>query len=332
MIPFMKTLQQLTLTIFLGCFVLFGPAFAQSPDNPFKRYQSGSFELVYLPLDENQREHWLKLSQKSLASVSKRLGIQYQGVPIRIILTPSDALFDREFQRLARRPPPGWALAVAFSRQRTIIIRSHATRPLTADSFPMTLRHELAHILIGQIDARRSASRGIPRWLNEGLAMWASDQRLERLQQLEVSLLAKSKSLPRFRELEDHFPPHSQDVHRAYLQSLSYLEWIEDKAKLKEKSIADLCAELSNDVPLDNAIFRVTWTPDPEFEWRYQLQTSSNYAEYLLRSFTLWQAMALLAIVAFIRHILKSRRIKRKLTAEDELEEAIWDANYGGQF
>jgi hypothetical protein len=307
----------------IACFPASGHAQAV-----FKSRRSGPFELIYLPMDEGHQQNILKISERSLKSVSNRLGIKYHGRPIRIILTPSDALFAEQYQKLAFHPPPGWALAVAFSSQRTIIIRSHATRPMSVDNFNMTLRHELAHILIALVDEKRVSSKPVPRWLNEGLAMWASGQALQRVQALDLALLAQSGAMPRFAALEEQFPPHAQEVHRAYLQSLSYIQWIEKKAAEKKLTIAHFIKELEQDIALKTALFRVLWVEDPEFEWRYELRSQSSYGEYLLHTVSLWQILALLALVAFARHVYKSHKIRTKLTREDELEEAIWEANY----
>lgn len=325
----MRRFKERALTLFSGFLVLAlcaltSPASAQGLD--FKTKKDGAFEVFYLQSSPEQVQQTLDLCNKALASVSERLGIESSGRVIRIFLTPSDAIFARQYEVYAGSKPPGWALAVAFSRQRAIIIRSHATRPLSVDNFDMTLRHELAHILIGQIDRRRQEP--VPRWLNEGLAMWASGQRLERVQRLDLALLAKSDGMPPFSSLEENFPPHAAEVHRAYLQSLCFVTWAEEKMKKQKKGIPDLTAELSKGIDLEVALFRVLWIRDPEFEWRYELKNESSYFEYLFRTVTLFQVLALLAIVAFIRHIWKSWRLKRKLTAEDELEEAIWEANY----
>ncbi|MDF1664029.1 MAG: hypothetical protein P1V97_19830 [Planctomycetota bacterium] len=314
----------ISASVFLLLCFLSSSVHAQPLD--FKTQKGGAFEVFYLDSTPESIQNSLDLCNKSLDKVSERLGIKYSGRLIRVFLTPSDAIFNRQFEIYAGRKPPGWALAVAFPGQRAIIIRSHATRPLTVDNFAMTLRHEIAHILIGQLD--RGREKSVPRWLNEGLAMWASGQRLERVQELDLALLAKTDGMPPFSSLEENFPPHAAEVHRAYLQSLSYVLWTEEKMKERKKGIPDFTAELGKGIKLESAFFRVMWIKDPEFEWRYELRNQSSYFEYLFRTVTLFQVLALLAIVAFMRHVWKSWRLKKKLTAEDELEEAIWEANY----
>lgn len=317
--------QVLALVAVFLVFSLFSST-VQAQDLDFKTKKDGAFEVFYLDSSALNIQSSLDLCNRSLDSVSERLGIKYSGRVIRVFLTPSDAIFNRQFEIYAGRKPPGWALAVAFPGQRAIIIRSHATRPLTVDNFAMTLRHEIAHILIGQLD--RGREKSVPRWLNEGLAMWASGQRLERVQELDLALLAKTDGMPPFSSLEENFPPHAAEVHRAYLQSLSFVLWCEARMKTRKKGIPDFTAELGKGIKLESALFRVTWLRDPEFEWRYELKNQSSYFEYLFRTVTLFQVLALLAIVAFMRHVWKSWRLKKKLTAEDELEEAIWEANY----
>ena len=75
---------------------------------------------------------------------------------------------DEEFKSLTSKNIPEWAVGVAKGNK--IVIKSPTQKSRTYDSFNKTLKHEIAHIYLSQINIR------FPSWFNEGFAMHTADQ------------------------------------------------------------------------------------------------------------------------------------------------------------
>lgn len=313
--------------LFIALLLLCAPARADEPS--FIVRSGPRFQVSALDTQTGLADATLERSEKALAEVAGRLGLTPSSRPIRVFLTPSDSLFQKVYRRYSGAEAPGWTLAVAFPSERVIIIRSHATRALTSNDFQLTYRHELAHVLLGEVLGGR---RELPSWLHEGLAMWGSGQRLTATESLNLANAARSGSLPKLGAIEKAFPPHAPSAERAYLQSLSFIAWIEERGgredgeeTRKEGGAAELVAHLSEGAPLDAALFRVVKVVDPELEWRYRLRDQASLVRGFLHSWSLWQGAALLAILAIIRHVYKSRQTRMRLALEDDEEPEYGD-------
>ena len=75
---------------------------------------------------------------------------------------------DEEFKSLTSKNIPAWAVGVAKGNK--IVIKSPTQKSRTYDSFNKTLKHEITHIYLSQINKR------FPSWFNEGFAMYTADQ------------------------------------------------------------------------------------------------------------------------------------------------------------
>ena len=84
-----------------------------------------------------------------------------------------DVFVLRNAERMNRRAeddqggrPPEWAAGLAYPRSRTIYLHTAVPEHELVETF----RHELAHIALAMTDPHGV----IPRWFNEGLAVWFS--------------------------------------------------------------------------------------------------------------------------------------------------------------
>jgi hypothetical protein len=276
---------------------------------------SGGLTLTFLETEARGAPKLLALSRDALEVVSRRLGLAPPEGGIEVFLASSDRHFEDLFDRFTTRSAPSWALAVAFPSRRAVILKLHKNRPVSNDNIELTLRHELAHLLHRALSDQHPGA--LPRWLDEGLAMWASGQRLNPLEVSELATRARNGTLPAFKDLEARFPRHSARAQLAYQQSLSFVQWLEERLSSKGKAIPDFLAELRESGSLDVALFRVTHLDDPMFDWRDALSESSSTGDYLLHHLGVWQLMSLLCIVAIIRHLIRRRRLLERLAFED---------------
>jgi hypothetical protein len=104
--------------------------------------------------------------------------------PIRLILTPSQAVFDSVTEgRL-----PEWGGGAAFPGRNTIVL------PMSGD-VRRVLRHELAHL------ALHSVVKRVPRWFDEGYASRAAGE-WDRLEALRVNWALLTGASPTLREVD----------------------------------------------------------------------------------------------------------------------------------
>lgn len=115
-----------------------------------------------------------------------------------------------------------WAGGVAFSDYNIILI---GVPPRLAESWGRsTVRHELAHLVIGQF-GRSCVGGSRPTWLNEGLAVFAEGEPSETIQDDLANGIANNRFEP-IRSLNGAFSSHGPEAGIAYSQSYSVVNFL----------------------------------------------------------------------------------------------------------
>jgi hypothetical protein len=126
-----------------------------------------------------------------------------------------------------------WAGGVAFSEYNVILMGVPPN--IAQDWGRATIRHELAHLVVGQF-GRSCVGGHRPTWLEEGLAMYAEGEPSEEVQaDLERGL--EQNSFAPLRSLNGPFPAHDAEAGSAYSQSYSVIEFLREaygQEKLRE--------------------------------------------------------------------------------------------------
>jgi hypothetical protein len=254
-----------------------------------------------------------------LARVEERLGRRLDE-PLTTILVGHAAELRRLAQALGGGLPEGYTVGIAFPARRTLVVRGDLPLPRRPeDPAAVTLTHELAHLVLH----RRPDTR-LPRWLDEGLAMWVSQGQLDRQEEAYLSLLARADGLYRLETLESAFPRGHQATSIAYQQSLLLVEFL--ASRHGETGIHRLLDHLEAGRESREALRELTGLEHAELEaaffaWVRARQSLLGALAFLINP---WTVAALLAIVAFLRYLLKRRRLLRRMeeaeTAESEQE------------
>ncbi len=117
-----------------------------------------------------------------------------------------------------------WAGGVAFSEYNIILI---GVPPSIAESWGRpTVRHELAHLVIGQF-GRSCVGGSRPTWLNEGLAVFAEGEPSDTIQQDLANGIENNQFEP-IRSLNGAFSSHGPEAGIAYSQSYSVVDFLLD--------------------------------------------------------------------------------------------------------
>lgn len=155
------------------------------------------------------------LLQDSLQLVEQRFGLRFErGLTLTLCDDPES------MRALAQRErgwaPPEWANGLAYPKERVIYLhRDHR------EGLARTLRHELAHIALADMKA-------LPLWMNEGLAVWASEQvSFERMKTLAQARL--SGALLPISSLTRRFPSSPSLAQLAYAQSAHFVTSLADE-------------------------------------------------------------------------------------------------------
>jgi hypothetical protein len=116
--------------------------------------------------------------------------------------------------------PPEWANGLAYPQAGAVYL--HEAPPA---ELRRTLTHELAHIAVGDLSAQ--GGRPVPLWLNEGLAVVASE-RVSWERMWDLSGAAAVGGLLSFEALTRSFPTSGGRAEVAYAQSAHFVTYLSD--------------------------------------------------------------------------------------------------------
>ncbi len=133
-----------------------------------------------------------------------------------------------------------WAGGVAFSEYNTILM---GVPPSIAEDWGRsTIRHELAHLVVGQY-AGSCVGGHRPTWLEEGLAMYAEGEPSATVT-ADLDRGLKENSFAPLRSLNGPFPAHDAEAGSAYSQSYSTIQFLrEEYGQEKLRGLLQLLAE-----------------------------------------------------------------------------------------
>lgn len=144
-----------------------------------------------------------------------------------------------------------WAGGVAFSEYNTILIGVPPT--IAADWGRETVRHELAHLVLGQF-GWSCVGGGRPTWLEEGFAMYAQGEPTATITaDLENGI--ENNAFSPLRSLNGAFPAHDSAASLAYSQSYSVVAFLLDD--YGQEKLQQLILALAEGISYDAALEQV---------------------------------------------------------------------------
>ncbi len=255
----------------------------------------------------------------ALAAIMDLLGLRRPGPPIRVLLV-------REGSPEARRAP-SWAVAYAIGGAGLVVLIPSRVPGYPDKTLDTVLRHEVAHVLI----ARAARHRAIPRWFNEGLAIYgAREWGFEDRARLTFANLRRGGLA--LAELDRRFQGGPHSAAGAYALSAAFVRYLLDRHG--RWAAAEIFDEMAQGYAFDDAFRRAVGSSleaEEERFWRH-LDIWSKWVPILSSSTTLWLLITLLALWAFKR---RRERDAEQLAAWDEeerrrLEAALEQAPPGG--
>ena len=249
------------------------------------------------------------LDPKRLEHAMQVLGLRRPGPPIRLTLAGEDSTVAQN--------TPSWIAGFAYPSLGVAVLFPERSPTYPDSNFEDLVLHEVSHILT----ARAAGGRKVPRWLDEGLALFLGRSwQLEDRSRLTWAMLREGEvSLA---DLEDRFSSDRASATRAYAISGAFVHDLVRKRGVD--SMAAVLAGLAMGLPFPEAFQRAIGASLEQAEiyfWDYH-SLWYRWVPILSSSMALWVAISLLALVAFRRrHALDAAQMQQWQDWERRLEE-----------
>ncbi len=279
------------------------------PQNDSGILRKGSYRVEFSSGDEKHAERIMAILEETTATIMQDLALN--ATPrVRVILTASEM----QYNVLTEDSVPVWAQGVAASSsgQTVIVLKSPKWSGQEAE-FKGIVVHELAHAIL----AEAVQFQHIPRWFNEGLAVFYSNER----RWISTSAVSKALFTKTLIALEDieHLNDYSEvKAQLAYQQShLAVRFLLEQYGKDAMRAIiAGLREEKHIDEIFSEAIGVEFWEFENQWlthiEEKYRLNFLVDAQSYL------WLGILFLTGAAFIMVRLRRRKILREWQYEED--------------
>ena len=187
----------------------------------------------------------LEAAVAGLERLEKDVGIELQGEVQFFIYG------DTADMREALLYVPDWTGGIAFSEYNTILI---GVPPYLAETWGRdTVRHELAHLVIGQF-ARSCLGGTLPTWLSEGLAVFAEGEAGEDIR-ADINNGIQNNEFQPVRSLNGAFPTQDDQARAAYSQSYSLVAFLLES--YGQEKMLTLLQTLAGGIGYDTALEQV---------------------------------------------------------------------------
>lgn len=274
--------------------------------------------IVETPHDFPTHEARIRnLDPRRLEHAMVVVGLRRPGPAIRLTLAGEDSTVAQN--------TPAWIAGFAYPSLGAAVLFPERSPTYPDSNFEDLLLHEVSHILT----ARAAGGGKVPRWLDEGLALFIGRPwQLEDRSRLTWAMLReRGQSLA---ELEDQFSRDRASASRAYAISGAFVHDL--VRKRGPESAAAILSGISLGLPFSAAFQRaigVSLEQAEEYFWEYH-SIWYRWVPILSSSMVLWVAISLLALVAFRRRrALDAAQVQEWVEQERRLEEEADSPNPG---
>ncbi len=279
----------------------------------FSTFNGGWITFAYHPSLNNRVQQLIADANSVRAELAERLGAPpITHVRVHVARTPG------EMEVLAPEgaPYPEYASGVAYSELGLVLLTATPLEPTEHHDLGEIFRHELAHIALHQA----TRGRDVPRWFNEGFAVFASGEgSIVRLQTLWLATV--SGHLWPMSKLARTFPADGASASIAYAQAADFVRFMvrrEDRHRF-----SGLVSRLNDGLSFDQAIAESygAGLETLEQEWNADVSQRYTFWPVLLGGSSLWVGLLGLFLWGYRR----KRKEAKATLARWAKEEAFHD-------
>lgn len=278
---------------------LFTPLVSSASD--YMRIGTSHFVFYFHSQDKGLMKSLIDDAEALRREIVKDLGIDFKE-KTKVYLAPS-------FKKYQEIQPggeiPSWSAGVAYPSLNLIIIQSpRATKGKSID-LKKVFKHEFTHIALGRAFRGREK---VPRWLNEGLAMYESREwDLSRVSTITRAVL--TDSLIPLSKITHSFPLEADSAELAYSESFYLISFL--ISQYGKESFHRFIKEYSGGKGLKEVlmeVYGIKWE-ELEEEWRNYLKVRFSWLPIVTSTTTLWFLVTIAFILAYMRKK-KATRLK----------------------
>ena len=206
---------------------------------------------------------------------------------------------------------PDSVIGTAYHQLSRMVLKSPRASTRTPINLRKTFIHELTHILLGQAFTR---DEHVPRWLNEGLAMYESREwSFDRVVTMTQAVL--TDSLLPLTDLTHAFPHDEKNLELAYCQSFYLISFL--VSEYGTEQFHDFIRSYSKEQVLEDVLLNIYGMNLYELErrWHRTLKMRFSWIPLITSSITLWFMITLIFIVSYLR---KKRNVRVTLKNWEE--------------
>lgn len=274
----------------------------------------GWIRFAYHPSVRARVQPLIEQADAVRAELSARLGTPVlHRVVVHIARTPGEML------GLAPQgaPFPKYAAGVAYPQLGLILLTIAPVHPNSQHDVLEVFKHELAHLALNDATGGRS----VPRWFNEGFAVFASgESSIVRLQSLWTATL--SDSLLPLERLERTFPADDVTASVAYAEAVDVVRFLVRREE--QQRFGALIERVAGGQPFERALKDSYGTDlsSLEFEWREDVARRYTFWPVFFSGSVIWAAAIGLFIWGWRKRRKRTRETLLRWAREEAAEEA----------
>jgi len=267
------------------------------------------FTFFYAREDARLARHLSRKTEALREEVASAIGYDFPD-KIQILLLSPDSGTGPGNSPEVRIPP--WAAAVAYPAENLIALRTRAPRAGRTFDPEKTLTHELTHIVL----EKATRHRPIPRWLNEGFAMFLAGQ-WGFSHTFALFKAALTGRIPPLADLDRGFSGTEGDIRLAYGLSFSFVSFL--VGSYEKESIHLWIRLIGRGQPWDSAFSRAfpTTLSAAEMNWRKKLKIRYAWVPFVFSGTGLWFTLTLLFLLGYLARRRRSQTTLERMRAEE---------------
>jgi hypothetical protein len=279
----------------------------------FNTYDAGWVRFIYHPSSRERVQPLIAQAEAVRHDLTERLGF-----PVLSEVRVEIARTSGEMTTFAPSgaPYPEYAAGVAYSELGLVLLSLTPVHPGEEQDLGEVFRHELAHVALH--DALNGQT--VPRWFNEGFAVFASgESSFTRMKTLSMATVGGS--LIPLRELERTFPDDETKAQVAYAEAVDVLRFLvrrEDAHRFRT-----LVGELRDGKAFEQAVLDA-YAVDLatlELEWRDDASRRYTFMPILLSGTFFWVIALALAVWAWRRRKRRDKLVLQRWAREEAVED-----------